>query len=96
MLPGLQMGDPENKPQHDPWVENLLGEDPEQIESLDPYIPEEWRGEPGFILAERLGILTNPAAEVAKYENSSRFRAEHRIGHNQLNYIVLFLKDEAE
>jgi hypothetical protein len=86
-------------PEWPPEVNDLLGEDPNEIETLDPHIPDGWWEETGFQAATRLMLAQDPATALSQYEGHPRLRAEVRpieVEGHQVNYLVLFLKDTNE
>jgi hypothetical protein len=85
-------------PNNDSWVRKFLeaaGEDPDQ-EAMDPFVPDSWREEPGFMAASRLELTEDAQARLADYQGAG-LRAELRvveIDNVPTNYLVLFINPE--
>lgn len=70
----------------------FLGDHPEEVSGLDPYVPESWHDEPGFMAATRLelGETPQPLPEGSPFINEVRTVEIEGV---EIKYLLTFLKE---
>jgi hypothetical protein len=91
------MTSPNNNPENEPWVAEVLGENPEQIEALDPHIPDEWHA----LGALSIGRVEYPFEDIGqRMEELERpgiaveYRSLPLEAGERLHYLLTFPEEE--